>query len=88
MVSSENDALNILFEAAARSDRADAYTSTSRTSINGFTNTQESPNSVEPAPQLVNIDPANLDVLYIWNACRFVKMGWFTAREAMTLVDL
>lgn len=88
MVSSENDALNILFEAAARSDPVDAYTSASRTSINGFTNTQESPQSVESAPQLVNINSANFDVLHIWNACRFVKMGWFTAREAMTLVDL
>lgn len=87
MVSSENDALNILFDAAARSDPVDAYTPASRTSINGFTDTEESSQSVESA-QLVNTNPANFDVLYIWNACRFVKMGWFTAREAMSLVDL
>ena len=23
-----------------------------------------------------------------WNACRFVRMGWFTATEAIQLVDL
>ena len=28
------------------------------------------------------------DVLRIWNACRFVKMGWFSAHEAMKLMDL
>lgn len=28
------------------------------------------------------------DTVQIWNAHRFVKMGWFTAKEAMTLVDL
>jgi hypothetical protein len=29
-----------------------------------------------------------MDTVQIWNAHRFVKMGWFSAREAMTLVDL
>lgn len=89
MVSSENDALNILFEAAARSEPVDAYVSTvASTNFNGFTNTQESPKSVGSAPHIVNINSSSIDILHIWNACRFVKMGWFTAREAMTLVDL
>lgn len=89
MVSSENDALNILFEAAARSEPVDAYASTaSRASFNRFTNTQESPKLIASASQIVNINSADIDILHIWNACRFVKMGWFTAREAMTLVDL
>lgn len=35
-------------------------------------------------PQRLN----TTDALQIWNACRFVKMGWFSAYEAMTLVDL
>lgn len=28
------------------------------------------------------------DALRVWNACRFVKMGWFSAHEAVALVDL
>lgn len=29
-----------------------------------------------------------VDTVQVWKAHRFVKMGWFTAKEAMTLVDL
>ncbi|KAJ5295704.1 hypothetical protein N7508_010525 [Penicillium antarcticum] len=35
------------------------------------------------APELTDAD-----ILRVWNACRFVKMGWFSAQEAMVLVDL
>lgn len=30
----------------------------------------------------------NPEVIRIWSACRFVKMGWFTANEAIDLVNL
>ncbi|KAF3491261.1 uncharacterized protein GIQ15_00778 [Arthroderma uncinatum] len=38
-------------------------------------------------------DPATLshvepDVLAVWDQCRFVKMGWFSSREAVTYVDM
>lgn len=29
----------------------------------------------------------DLDVTKVWNACRFVRMGWITTREALLLVD-
>ncbi|KAJ6129075.1 hypothetical protein N7512_001855 [Penicillium capsulatum] len=43
-----------------------------------------------PAPERPLPGPArhSTDALSIWNACRFVKMGWFSAHEAVTLVDL
>ncbi|KAJ6051469.1 hypothetical protein N7460_002003 [Penicillium canescens] len=40
-------------------------------------------NSQSIAPELTDAD-----VLRVWNACRFVKMGWFSAQEAMTFMDL
>jgi hypothetical protein len=40
-------------------------------------------NSRSIAPELTDAD-----VLRVWNACRFVKMGWFSAQEAMTFMDL
>lgn len=41
-----------------------------------------------PTPTLGPRRLTTTDSLQIWNACRFVKMGWFSAHEAMTLVDL
>lgn len=92
MVSSENDALNILFEAATCTEPANAFPSTSKTALTGFPSVrevEESPISLQQStPQLSSIDSIDYDILRIWNACRFVKMGWFTAHEAMTLADL
>ncbi|CAI7568969.1 unnamed protein product [Penicillium bialowiezense] len=45
--------------------------------------THDAPRPAQAAPELTDAD-----VLRIWNACRFVKMGWFSAHEAMELVDL
>jgi hypothetical protein len=53
---------------------------------------------LEEGQHLVDQCPANpasciprslseTDALRIWNACRFVKMGWFSSHEAITLVD-
>ncbi|GLI74176.1 hypothetical protein PoHVEF18_002410 [Penicillium ochrochloron] len=53
---------------------------------------------LEEGQHLVNQRPADpasciprilseTDALRIWNACRFVKMGWFSSHEAITLVD-
>ncbi|KFY81322.1 hypothetical protein V500_11530 [Pseudogymnoascus sp. VKM F-4518 (FW-2643)] len=35
--------------------------------------------------QLSSVTP---EILRLWNRCRFVKQGWFTAREAVTYIDL
>ncbi|CAG7935162.1 unnamed protein product [Penicillium salamii] len=45
--------------------------------------TQNARDPAQTAPELTDAD-----VLRIWNACRFVKMGWFSAHEAMQLMDL
>ena len=92
MVSSENDALNILFEAATRTEPTNTFPSTSEATLRGLPSVpqvEESPSSLQQStPQLNSIGSVDYDILRIWNACRFVKMGWFTAHEAMTLVDL
>ncbi|KAJ5348823.1 uncharacterized protein N7506_002076 [Penicillium brevicompactum] len=65
VVSSNSDAMNILFEAALQESAHDTSC------------------PAQVAPELTDAD-----VLRIWNACRFVKMGWFSAYEAMELMDL
>lgn len=102
VVSSGNDALNILFEAAAAHSRgngmgADAQpgnnaSSGSRAARNG--NSWTCGDSAAPSHVAtrtvypVEISQAPKEVLEVWEACRFVKMGWFTSKEAVTLIDL
>lgn len=103
VVASGNDALNILFEAAtAHQDdnsmeesspamgvpsRNDASRPKERSTPRNF----ESPTGFESVPRsicAVNISEVTQDVLQVWEACRFVRMGWFTAKEAVTFIDL
>lgn len=71
VVSNNNDAMNILFEAALQESN--------NTSQNK--STTDYPRSIVP-------ELTDADVLRIWNACRFVRMGWFSAQEAVVLMDL
>lgn len=71
VVSNNNDAMNILFEAALQESNDPSK------------NMSTTDNSRSIAPELTDAD-----VLRIWNACRFVKMGWFSAQEAVVLIDL
>jgi hypothetical protein len=104
VVASGNDALNILFEAATAQSQEENTHNEPSLSIgdipkNGNTHAKErstprnfeSPIPFEPVPR--NTRPVDLvevsqDTLQIWQACRFVRMGWFTAREAATFIDL
>jgi hypothetical protein len=98
VVASGNDALNILFEAATAQE--DNHADTSSESIAGPpsagpSNHDRTPGNYESAfdPVARVVRPVQLsavaqDTLNVWEACRFVKMGWFTAREAVTFVDL
>ncbi|CAI7578183.1 unnamed protein product [Penicillium viridicatum] len=52
-------------------------------SNNSSQHTSATDNSRLIAPEL-----SDADVLRIWNACRFVRMGWFSAQEAVVLMDL
>ncbi|KAH8199415.1 hypothetical protein TruAng_006410 [Truncatella angustata] len=103
VVSNENDALNILFEAAQheaeiQSDRGsvgrenDDVSQASRMvgimaeaavahQTPNFSTIFSQPN------ELTTLSSPVPDVVRIWNAYRFVVMGWFSAEEAVTLVD-
>lgn len=104
VVASGNDALNILFEAAtAQNDEEHAYHEPSP-SMGGTSNPEKtglnerqplrnyrSPTHVETVRHVicpVELAEATQDTLEVWQACRFVRMGWFTAREAVTFIDL
>ncbi|CEJ58153.1 hypothetical protein PMG11_06823 [Penicillium brasilianum] len=71
VVSSNNDAMNILYEAALLEGN------------NRVINEMPPADSALSIPRSLN----ETDALRIWNACRFVKMGWFSSHEAITLVD-
>lgn len=71
-VSNSNDALDILFKTA----RFDSGSSMS--TISGCEMLQQKTLVEVPDPEAIRI----------WNACRFVKMGWFSASEAIDLVNL
>lgn len=104
VVASGNDALNILFEAAtAHNQEETPSTDTSPPleggSRSGTSNAKErnTPRtfenlatfeSVSRAIGPGDISEATQETLNVWDACRFVKMGWFTAREAVTFIDL
>lgn len=103
VVSSGNDALNILFEAANAQSQEDSmiesdslpeteqhrsgHPVTSEGSSNRIDLTVP-PDVLEKAMRPVELSHVSKDVLSTWEACRFVRMGWFTAREAVTFIDL
>ncbi|KAL4936011.1 hypothetical protein BDV06DRAFT_216992 [Aspergillus oleicola] len=70
-VASGNDALDILFDAAAQAG--------SDTRIRARQNTAETASPFDVTSED--------NVLKIWEGCRFVKMGWFTAEEALLYTD-
>ncbi|KAL4795886.1 hypothetical protein BDV19DRAFT_378603 [Aspergillus venezuelensis] len=70
-VASGNDALDILFDAAAQT-HTDTHTRVRQTTTE----------TVSP----FDVRSEN-NVLKIWEGCRFVKMGWFTAEEALLYTD-
>ncbi|KAJ5761224.1 hypothetical protein N7520_008380 [Penicillium odoratum] len=102
VVASGNDALNILFEAATQQSQEDNALRepsppvgvSSKNGINAKERSTprnfESPIPFEPVPRTrpVHLAEVSQDALHIWEACRFVRMGWFTAREAVTFMDL
>ncbi|KAM5464482.1 hypothetical protein MauCBS54593_006997 [Microsporum audouinii] len=131
VVSSGNDALNILFQAAAQeqdNEMADVEHNERRPSISkecgagddnnggigaGNCTAQERPYSrqhqksqshagmrtydtptstasygASPAADPTQLSHVGPDVLAVWDQCRFVKMGWFSSREAVTYIDM
>ena len=88
LVSNGNDTLKLLFRAAEQTYSEDPQytTSDSHASQPGDFTTPGRRSSISTEP--VQRSQAAPEVLALWNAFRFAKMGWFTAQEAITLVDL
>ncbi|KAH8705052.1 putative C6 transcription factor [Talaromyces proteolyticus] len=99
VVSSGNDALNLLFEAAAHTNSKNSDLDPDRRSslqsnyVSPEGQYQANPEATAigtnpAAPSPVEISHNDSNSLAVWELCRFVKMGWFTAKEAVTFVDL
>ena len=86
VVSRGNEALDILFEAAAHQER------------NSVSNAQSGQSAIPPPPQTLPVaaigkqaailSSASADMLELWSSCRFVRQGWLSAQEAITYIDL
>ena len=95
VVSSGSDALNLLFEAAHHRDAIDnqeqsgsqAY-ETPRSGPSGYDNGVPSSPFHTFRAQPVQMSTPSPETLKTWTSCRFVQMGWFSAHEAVTYVDL
>jgi Fungal Zn(2)-Cys(6) binuclear cluster domain len=86
VVSRGNEALDILFEAAAHQERANAGNAHS----GPFTSLPRSQSSSAASIQnhAVTLSSATAATLELWAACRFVSQGWLSAQEAVTYIDL
>lgn len=104
VVSNGHDALNLLFEAANQEGHSDSqspgsryphgagrtpHSSTGHYSAAACTSSPAGsvPVSMNVAPSSMAPDPRT-DVLEVWSAFRFVRMGWLSAQEAVNFVDL
>lgn len=93
VVSSGNDALNLLFEAAHHRDAMDAqeHAASGSQSYETPQSGHSLPNPASPfifRAQPVQMSTPSPETLKLWTSCRYVQMGWFSAHEAITYVDL
>jgi hypothetical protein len=89
VVSNSNDALNLLFEAANHAEHGPLRTETRpdfQPSTNGRSDAP--PSGSGSRGEIVALSKASPETLRAWNACRFVQIGWFSAQEAVTYIDL
>ncbi|ORY17918.1 hypothetical protein BCR34DRAFT_554512 [Clohesyomyces aquaticus] len=93
VVSSGNDALNLLFEAAHHRDAIDSQDAGTSGS-QPYETPRSAPSNPNPSSpftfkaQPVQMSQPSPETLKIWTSCRYVQMGWFSAHEAVTYVDL
>lgn len=90
VVSNGSDALNLLFQAAGQ-DQNDS----SRGSPTRHVNFEQRPNTTTPRTTAlggimdqVSTDPAASETYKLWKSSRFVKLGWLSAGEVITYLDL
>jgi hypothetical protein len=101
VVSNDKDALNLLFGAAHQQDDSseDQQHMHSRIAGAGVAPAMGGITQATPGPlpsvytpsassYQLKLPNASSNVLDVWNAFRFVKMGWFSAKEAVLYVDL
>ena len=89
VVSRGNEALDILFEAAAHQERASASNAQSGSSDSSKLLPQPSASSTAPVRnQAVTLSSTTAATLELWSNCRFVSQGWLSAQEAITYIDL
>jgi hypothetical protein len=95
VVSSGSDALNLLFEAA---NHHDAIDNQEQSGSQSYETPRSGPSGYDPGvpespfhtfrAQPVQMSTPSPETLKVWTSCRFVQMGWFSAHEAVTYVDL
>lgn len=89
IVSSENDALNLLFRAAEQRDAESPQHQAAPSLMSHADGNLSTPNTTfGMANEPMQLSKASPAVLEVWAALRFTRMGWFTAEEAVTYVDL
>ncbi|KAL2070138.1 hypothetical protein VTL71DRAFT_14818 [Oculimacula yallundae] len=95
VVTSSNDALGLLFQAVEQQNhggdnggRIDGDTGGDMTEISQHRTPQSVASMATGTLQQESLSVAEPEVLNLWGRCRFVRMGWFSAREAITFVDL
>ncbi|KAF3021117.1 hypothetical protein E8E14_013504 [Neopestalotiopsis sp. 37M] len=90
MISSSNDALDVLFDPVRRGSQvmtqAPSISDGPPSFSHGTSLTVGKEATVAGTLPRLSQTPSN-SVREIWNACRFVKQGWFSAGEAVFLVD-
>jgi Fungal Zn(2)-Cys(6) binuclear cluster domain len=93
VVSSGNDALNILFEAVAhQKDLAELERGPITATTAPGPSFDAAPSilslgAAATASRVVKLSPAGREVLKLWSRCRFVVNCWLSAEEAVTLID-
>lgn len=82
MVTGPGDALEILFDAAKVGNASSLPMGQPHGVLPQLEFTSH------PIPVVSQLSYPHDDVLDLWDRCRFVRQGWFTAQEAVTYIDL
>lgn len=85
VVSSSQDALHLLFKAAAQQD-ADEPLDSHR--LDQTAELQQTHTVETPSFSSISLSSPPQEVLDLWNHSRFVRQGWLSARECVAYIDL
>jgi hypothetical protein len=88
VVQSSQDALGLLFKAAEQQDTDDSEDQAMISGVGEASPASALTNQpVLPLPVSALSSPSKT-IIELWNQHRFVRQGWFSAREAVTYIDL